>query len=167
MIKSKKGIEGWKRSLLRSEKGKIEIAGVFAKTYGPLINNIICHCEHPKCWCGFSAHVEIKGALKYKPLDQPIAHVSLTGAIKLTGGRGKGYIVATRQEVLDILWPNWCTEKGCEAKASGLAINNSTNICARCQIHGEIISIEDFYEIHGVKVSWLPNEYRRWVKIQG
>jgi hypothetical protein len=106
-------MHGWKRCLLRPVCDQLEIAGAFARVYGALDATQICTCDGPECWCGFSAHNSLAGAMMYHPLNYPIAHVAISGSIRFGGGRKKEYLVGYSQRVIDVSWPRICMHSGC------------------------------------------------------
>jgi len=160
-------LEGWKRCLLRSDgAGELLVAGAFAKRFGPLDTTLACVCGRSECWCGFSAHRTLPGAMRYRPLTYPIAHVVIAGDLRFGGGRKKEYLIGYRQTVLQILWPQLCAGDGCLSPAEGLTQKSEGTLLPACQEHGATHSLELESERSGTKMLWLSTDYTRWTLAQ-
>lgn len=159
-------LEGWKRCIIRSSREGLEIAGAFAKTFGPTGKTLICSCGKSECWCGFSAHNSLIGSLRYRPLANPIAHVSISDHIRFGGGRKKEYIIGYRQDVLTLLWPRICHIKDCENTVTGLITQENDEMYPICEIHGTSTSLQNLSLNYGIQMKWLSTDYTRWAKIQ-
>lgn len=160
-------LEGWKRCLLRSDDaGELLIAGAFARQFGALDVTLECWCAKAECWCGFSAHRTIPGAMRYRPLSFPIAHVLIAGDLRFGGGRKKEYLIGYRQTVLGILWPRLCIGAGCLSPAEGLTSDGEGTLRAACQIHGATRSLDLESERSGTRMLWLSSDYTRWALAQ-
>jgi hypothetical protein len=159
-------IEGWKRCNLKYEKKILLIAGAFAGYYGPLSASQDCVCGKLECWCGFSSHNTKIGAMRYRPLKSPIAHVAMSENIRFGGGRKKEYIISYSQKVFEIFWPKLCLHTNCLNTATYLVVDNENNVRPTCVEHGAIINIDDFSKEVGIRMSWLSSDYSNWVKKQ-
>ena len=160
-------LEGWKRCLLRSDDaGGLLIAGAFARQFGPLDTTLVCICAKPECWCGFSAHRTLPGAMRYRPLTFPIAHVSIAGDLRFGGGRKKEYLIGYRQTVLEILWPRICEQPCCSSPAEGLARDSDDLFLPACEAHAAAGTLKSESERCGTRMRWLSADYTRWAQAQ-
>ena len=160
-------LEGWKRCLLRSVgDGELLIAGAFARQFGSLDVTLVCSCAKAECWCGFSAHRTLPGAMRYRPLSFPIANVTIAGDLRFGGGRKKEYLIGYRQTVLGILWPQLCNGPSCSAPVEGLSRESDGLLLPACGAHGATSTLEGESERTDVRMAWLSADYTRWARAQ-
>lgn len=158
---------GWKRALVRlPEVGPPHVAGVFAREFGGFDACQGCSCGRAVCWCGFSAHATLAGAMRYRPLTAVIAQVQLGETIRVGGGRTWRYLVARHQVVEALLWPRLCNESTCQEAAVGLAVGPESELAPACALHGVSITLERASERAGAPMGWLSDSYAHWARLR-
>ena len=162
---SSQSVKGFKRCMITVDSaGAVLMAGAYARQFGPLNQQIACTCARFDCFCGFSAHVTMAGALRYQPLTGPIAVVALGGWLRPAGGPRAPYWLATTQKVLRIGFPPLCKPE-CTSSAEGLRIGSTdAAITPACRCHSGTLPLAALAKAAGVDVYWLSDSYARWAR---